>query len=132
MTNHWCPADDDAAIRNLLGLAAYLNDQGEPEDQRRIYAPDATWRLGDQARQGADAMVAAAEARRDQGRLGPSTGTRHLLTVLTVEVTGDTAKAVSYFAFLSGTAITSGGTYRDDLARTEAGWRIAGREIILG
>jgi len=131
MPAHWCPADDDAAIRNVLGLAALLNDQGEPEDQRKVYAPDATWHMGETSRAGADEMVAAAVERRRQGLLGPGTGTRHLMTLLTIAVTGDTARAVAYFVFVKGTAIVSSGTYHDDLARTEAGWRIARREIIL-
>jgi SnoaL-like domain len=55
------------------------------------------------------------------------------MTLLTVEVANDTAKAVAYFVFVfvKGTAIVSSGTYHDDLARTGAGWRIARREIIL-
>jgi 3-phenylpropionate/cinnamic acid dioxygenase small subunit len=131
MSTHRCPADDDAAIRNVLGLAALLNDEGDPEDQREVYAPDATWHLGDITRKGADEMVAAAVGRRNDGLLGPGTGTRHLMTLLTVEVADDTAKAVAYFVFVKGTTIVSSGTYHDDLARTGAGWRIARREIIL-
>jgi 3-phenylpropionate/cinnamic acid dioxygenase small subunit len=131
MSTHRCPADDDAAIRNVLGLAALLNDEGDPEDQRKVYAPDATWHLGDITRKGADEMVAAAVGRRNDGLLGPGTGTRHLMTLLTVEVADDTAKVVAYFVFVKGTAIVSSGTYHDDLARTGAGWRIARREIIL-
>jgi hypothetical protein len=45
MSTHRCPADDDAAIRNVLSLAALLNDEGDPEDQRKVHAPDATWHL---------------------------------------------------------------------------------------
>jgi SnoaL-like domain len=67
MSTHRCPADDDAAIRNVLSLAALLNDEGDPEDQRKVHAPDATWHLapgtwhlGDITRKGADEMVAAA------------------------------------------------------------------------
>jgi hypothetical protein len=102
MSTHRCPADDDAAIRNVLGLAALLNDEGDPEDQREVYAPDATWHLGDITRKGADEMVAAAVGRRNDGLLGPGTGTRHLMTLLTVEVADDTAKAVAYFVFVKG------------------------------
>jgi 3-phenylpropionate/cinnamic acid dioxygenase small subunit len=77
----------------------------------------------------------AAVGRRNDGLLGPGTDARHLMTLLTVEVANDTAKAVAYFVFVfvfvKGTAIVSSGTYHDDLARTGAGWRIARREIIL-
>jgi hypothetical protein len=132
MTSHRCRASDDAAIRNVIGLAAFLGDTGAPEDYRRVYAPDASWRMGDVIQQGADEIVAAAAARRAQGIGGPGSGSRHFVTTLTVEVTGDTATAVSYYAFLAGNAITATGTYRDELARTEAGWQVTRRGITAG
>jgi hypothetical protein len=132
MTTHPCPAGDDAAIRNVIGLTAYLGDQGAPEDYRKVYAPDAIWRIGDVTQSGADEIVAAAAARRAEGVSGPGTGTRHLVTPLTIEVTGDIAESVSYYVFLSGTSIATTGTYHDDLARTEQGWLITRRDITPG
>ena len=129
---HRCPAADEAAIRNVIGLTALLGDQGAPEDYRRVYAPTAVWQMGDAIQSGADEIVAAAAARRAEGVSGPGTGTRHLVTPLTVEVTGDTATAVSYYAFLAGRAIAVTGTYRDQLARTELGWQITRRDITPG
>ncbi len=132
VTGHRCPAEDDAAIRNLLGLAALLGDEGAPEDYRRVYAPGATWRMGTAEQNGADEIVAAAARRRADGISGPGTGTRHLVVPLWVEVTGDSARAVSSFMFLAGTAITVAGTYRDELVRTGQGWRISRREATSG
>jgi hypothetical protein len=125
-------AEDDAAIRNLIGLAALLGDEGTPDDYRRVYAPDATWHMGQTRQSGADAIVAAAAARRAEGVNGPGTGTRHLVVTLHVEVAGDRARAVSYFVFLAGTAIRNAGTYRDELVRTGQGWQIRSREITAG
>jgi len=132
VTAHRCPAADDAAVRNVIGLTALLGDTGAPEDYRRVYAPDATWRMGDVTQAGADEIVAAAAARRDQGISGPVSGRRHFVTTLTVEVAGDRATAVSYYAFLAGNAVAGTGTYHDTLARTEAGWRITRRDITAG
>src|SRR6516162_245846 len=132
VNDHRCPAEDDAAIRNLLGLAALLGDEGAPEDYRRVYAPGATWRMGTVEQAGADEIVAAAASRRAAGISGPGTGTRHLVIPLRVEVTGDSARAVSYFAFLAGTAITVTATYRDELIRTDKGWLISAREVTDG
>jgi hypothetical protein len=132
MSDHRCPAEDDAAIRNLLGLAALLGDEGTPEDYRRVYAPGATWRMGTIEQTGADQIVAAAAERRANGISGPGTGTRHLVVPLRVEVTRDSARTVSYFAFLAGTAITLTGTYRDELIRTDSGWQISAREVTDG
>ena len=127
-----CSAAHDAAIRNLIGLTALLGDTGAPEDYRRVYAPDASWRMGDVAQKGADEIVAAAAIRRRDGISGPGSGTRHLVTALTVEVAGDTARAVSYYAFLAGNTIAVAGTYHDELARTGTGWQITRRDIITG
>jgi len=132
MTDHRCPAEDDAAIRNLLGLTALLGDEGAPADYRRVYAPDATWRMGEAEQAGADEIVAAAARRRADGASGPGTGTRHLVIPLRVTVSGDTARAVSSFLFLAGTTITVAGTYRDDLVRTDRGWLISRRDITPG
>ena len=132
MDEHRCPAADDAAIRNVLGLTGILGDEGAPEDYRKVYAPDAIWHMGETTQSGADQIVAAAAARRAEGVSGPSSGTRHLVVPLTIEVTGDTARAVCYYAFLAGTAIATTGTYRDELARTEAGWQITRRDITPG
>jgi hypothetical protein len=132
VSDHRCPAEDDAAIRNLLGLTALLGDEGAPEDYRRVYAPGATWRMGAIEQTGADQIVAAAAERRANGISGPGTGTRHLVIPLLVEVTGDSARAVSYFAFLAGTTITLTATYRDELIRADGGWQISAREVAQG
>jgi hypothetical protein len=126
---HRCPAADDAAIRNLLGRAALLGDEGDPEDYRQVYAPVATWRWGSDTQDGADEIVAAAAARRAGGISGPGTGTRHLVIPVLIEVTGDSARAFSYFAFLAGTTVTVTGSYRDELTRTSHGWQISGRQV---
>lgn len=125
-------AADDAAIRNLIGLAALLGDEGRPEEYRRVYAPDAIWHMGPTTQSGADEIVAGAAARRAEGISGPGTGTRHLVVTLHVDVAGDSARAVSYYVFLAGTEIRTVGTYRDDLTRTGAGWQIRRREIAAG
>jgi hypothetical protein len=132
MTGHRCPAEDDAAIRNLLGRTALLGDEGAPEDYRQVYTPDATWRMGATEQTGADEIVAAAATRRATGTSGPGTATRHLVVPLQIEVAGNRARAVSYFAFLSGTVIATTGAYRDELIRTEQGWRISRRDITSG
>jgi hypothetical protein len=131
-----CVAEDDAAIRSLIGLAAHLGDEGEPGDYRRVYASDATWRLGDTRQTGIEEIVAATAARRAGGVGGPGSGTRHFVVPLHIEVTGDSARAVSYFQFITGTttapSIAAVGGYRDELVRTGQGWRIRSREITSG
>jgi hypothetical protein len=132
MHDHRCPAEDDAAIRNLLGRTALLGDEGDPEDYREVYAPGATGRRGTIEQAGADEIVAAAAARRADGTSGPGTGTRHVVITLLVEVTGDSARAVSSYLFLTETAITVAGTYRDEFTRSGQGWQISSRDITAG
>ena len=136
MNSHPCAAEDDAAIRSLIGLAAHLGDEGVPDDYRRLYTPDAAWRMGDARQTGIDEITVAAAARRAEGVSGPGTGTRHFVVPLHIEVTGDSARAVSYFQFITETAaapsIALVGSYRDELARTDRGWRIRSRDITLG
>jgi hypothetical protein len=132
MHDHPCPAGDDAAIRNLLGRTALLGDEGDPEEYREVYAPGATWRMGAVEQVGADEIVAGAADRRANGTSGPGTGTRHVVIPLLVEITGDSARAVSTYLFLTGTAITVAGTYHDEFTRSSRGWQISSRDITAG
>ncbi|HEX3962793.1 MAG TPA: hypothetical protein VHZ03_40200 [Trebonia sp.] len=67
-----------SSLVTLIGLTAFLGDQGAPEDYRKVYAPDVVWRMGEHVQFGADEIVAAAVARRAEGVSG--TGTRLLVT----------------------------------------------------
>ncbi|MEV4835757.1 nuclear transport factor 2 family protein [Nonomuraea sp. NPDC049486] len=129
-------AEDEVLIRSLIGLAAHLADEGEPDDYRALYTSDATWSFGGSTQQGADEIVAATRQRRAEGVSGPGTNTRHLVVPLHVTVTGDTATAVSYFLFFGDTtgtpAVRVFGVYTDELVRTPEGWRISSRTSRAG
>jgi hypothetical protein len=129
-------AEDEVLIRNLIGLAAHLADEGEPDDYRVLYTPDATWSFGGSTQHGVEEIVAATRQRRAEGVSGPGTGTRHLVVPLHVTVNGDTATAVSYFLFLADTTGTPVvrvfGVYTDELVRTPEGWRIRSRTSRAG
>ncbi|MEV0595523.1 nuclear transport factor 2 family protein [Nonomuraea cavernae] len=122
------PTHDHVLIRDLIGRAAHLADEGTPDDYRTLYTPDATWTFGTSAQEGVDEIVEATRLRRAEGVSGPGTATRHLVVPLHVTVDGDTATAVSYFLFFTDTTSTPVvrvfGVYTDELARTPEGWRI--------
>jgi ketosteroid isomerase-like protein len=128
--------DDDAAIRSLIGRAAHLGDEGDPDDYRSIYTADATWVMGSAEQHGIEEIVSATAQRRREGVSGPGTATRHFVTPLHVDVAGDTATAHSYFLFLGDTTgtpvIRLFGTYTDRLLRTADGWRIQHRTAQVG
>src|SRR5690606_5591948 len=115
---------DEALIRSLIGRAAFLADEGQPDDYRSLYTNDATWTFGEHTQDGIEEIVEATRQRRAQGVSGPGTNTRHLVVPLTVSVDGDTATAISYFLFFGDTdsrpEVRMFGVYYDDLARTPA------------
>lgn len=125
------PSTDDASIRSLIGRAAFLADEGSPEDYRGLYTDDATWTFGGSKQTGIEEIVAATRQRRAEGVSGPGTGTRHLVVPLTVAVDGDSATAVSYFLFFGNVGavpeVRMFGVYADELVRTPKGWRIRNR-----
>ncbi len=128
MTN---PNQDDALIRSLIGRAAHLGDEGEPDDYRDLYTADATWSMGESTQTGIEAIVEATRQRRVQKVSGPGTDTRHLVVPLHVNTEGDTGTAISYFLFFVNVAtipeVRMFGVYEDALVRTPAGWRIRHR-----
>jgi len=123
--------DDDARIRAVLSLAAYLADEGPLHDYDRVYTQDATWSAGGTTQTGLEEIIAASQGRRDSGRTGPGSHNRHVTLPVSVTVDGDQAETVSYFMFVTSTNATPEikmfATYRDKLRRTENGWRIIER-----
>ncbi|GIH06702.1 hypothetical protein Rhe02_47690 [Rhizocola hellebori] len=123
--------DDDALIRSLIGRAAHLGDEGEPDDYRTLYTDDAVWTMGESTQTGIEAIVEATRQRRLQKVSGPGTDSRHLVVPLHVSTNGDTASAVSYFLFFVNVAtvptVKMFGVYEDELARLPVGWRIRRR-----
>jgi ketosteroid isomerase-like protein len=128
--------DDELAIRSLVGRMALLSDEGAAEDYALVYSSDAVWTMAGRTQTGIGEIVAAARGRREQGTGGPGSHNRHLVVPLQVDVTGDTALAVSYFLFLADTAaaptVRSFGVYRDSFARVDGEWRIRRRTIDAG
>ncbi|MCP9948309.1 nuclear transport factor 2 family protein [Actinomadura madurae] len=126
------PSDDDAEIRAVLLLAAFLADEGKLTDDDRVYTQDATWSAGGTRQTGLEAIIAASQGRRDSGLTGAGSHTRHVTIPVSVTVDHDKAEAVSYFMFVTSTNATPQikmfSTYRDRLRRTENGWRITERE----
>ncbi|MDD3797799.1 MAG: nuclear transport factor 2 family protein [Novosphingobium sp.] len=127
------PADpaDELAIRNLIARMAHIADRGAVEDYAPMMTPDARWILptGDET-VGPEEMMAGVRARRAGGTAGPGSGTRHLITTVTVEVDGDTARGWSYWLYVttgSDPKILMNGLYTDTFRRTGGGWRFSGR-----
>jgi 3-phenylpropionate/cinnamic acid dioxygenase small subunit len=138
-------ADADAEIRSLLARIAHLADIGDLDDYIALFADDAVWAMPDNPsmgmpaseKRGIDEIRAGAEERRAEGRQGPGTNTRHVLTTTSVVVeSDDRATARSYFMFFGDTAtqptLRNMGQYDDVLVRGERGWQLAHRTITFG
>jgi 3-phenylpropionate/cinnamic acid dioxygenase small subunit len=139
---------DDGEIRNLIALLAQHADIGTVEDYVALFTPDAEWvmpaipqsGLAASTRRGRAEIEAGVRERRASGVQGPGTHTAHVVTSTIVQFVGaappDRAIAESIWLFVLDTGsnprVTGFGRYRDTVARTADGWRLARREITLG
>ena len=129
-------AADELAVRNVVGLMAQLADGPDVDAYVDLFTPDGMWEMPGAPRHGHDDIRAGSLARRAAGDIGPGSSTRHVVTILSVTVDGDAATADSVWQFFADTdtepRVQLMGTYRDDLVRTPAGWKMARRRITIG
>lgn len=113
-----------------------LADEGDLEEYVDLFTDDALWEMPGNAIQGRDNLLAGAIERRSAGTVGPGSNTRHVITTQAVAVDGDEAISDAYWQFWVNTAtepsIALFGTYRDRMARTDGGWKLAHRTISYG
>jgi len=132
-------------IRNLIARVAQYADSGEIADYCALFTKDAVWamppapKLGLPAseRTGIDVIEAGVRERRGSGMQGPGTNTKHVVTTIAVDVTGpDDATGRTYWMFYTDTtgdpAVLNMGHYEDTFRRTDAGWKLARRTIVMG
>jgi hypothetical protein len=124
--------DREAIIGLTLAYCSAL-DTGAYEQLRGVFTPDATAGLGGSGQVGVDQII-----ERVSSALGGFDRCEHRLTDHWVEVAGDTATARCSVRALhmrpSGETppvYIVGGIYEDRLVRTDAGWRISHRELIV-
>jgi ketosteroid isomerase-like protein len=130
------PAEDDAAVRNVIALLAQRADGGDVDAYVDLFTPDASWEMPGAPRKGHADIRSGSLARRSAGETGPGTHTRHVVTTTAVTVNRDSAEADSYWLFLVDTSreprVRLMGTYHDTFERTAAGWKLARRQISFG
>ncbi|CAN5691237.1 hypothetical protein BH09ACT8_BH09ACT8_59500 [soil metagenome] len=127
---------DDAAIRNLIARIAQLADSGDADTYASCFTVDAAWEMPEAPRRGRADIRAGSQARRVAGEIGPGSGSRHLVGTTVVYVTGDSARATSYFQYFAQTTTTPQlrliGQYDDEFVRCADGWLLDHRRITLG
>jgi hypothetical protein len=132
---------DELDIRNVIAKLGILGDGGSLADYADLIKQDARWEMAAEAGKpplfpavvGRDAIVAAAQKRRDEGTSGPGSHNYHLFSTIAVDVAGDAATAITYLVFLKSAHKTPEvalfRTYRDKFVRTSDGWKLAHRFI---
>jgi len=132
-------------IRNLLARLAQLADSGDTDEYVSLLTDDIVWAmppnpsigLAASERRGHEEIAAGQRERMEAGHQGPGSATMHTVSTTSVAFDGDnTATAQSAFAYWGDTttapAVRSMGRYLDTFRRTEAGWKLARREITFG
>ena len=131
-------AADEWEVRTVIvRLAQYADGLGSCEEYADLFTEDADWMMPGAPRHGRSDILAGSIARRAEGTVGPGSNTRHVIASTAVDfVDDDTAVAESYWLFFVETnetpRLTLMGHYRDTLRRTDAGWRMARREVAFG
>ena len=133
-------------IRNVLARLAQLADRGETDAYVALLTDDVVWAmpanptigLAASERRGREEIGRGQRERMAAGHQGPGSNTMHVVTTIAVDVAtdGDWAVAESYFQYWGDTAtapeIRNLGRYRDELRRTDEGWKLARRSISFG
>ena len=135
---------DELAIRNVIARLAHLADGGDLDQYLSLMTEDVVWSmpanpgvgLPASERHGHEEIAAGVRDRTAQHLQGPGSDTMHVVTSVAVELRGDEATSESTFLFF-GTAtqqptVRSMGRYRDELRRTDDGWKLARRTIRFG
>lgn len=129
---------DEAAVRNLVAAVARAADGDDIDAYVDLFTPDASWEMPGGERRGHDDIRAGSIERRDAGLIGPGSFARHTVSTVVVDVDSDAdrATASSTWQFWADTAgsprLVLMGAYEDELARTDAGWKLARRVITIG
>jgi ketosteroid isomerase-like protein len=127
------PAADRAAIVQLTIDYCWALDTHDWEALRDVFTPDVVGHLGAGGQQGCDQII-----ERVSSVLEPLDDSQHMVTSHQVRIDGDTATSRCYLhaqhvrhAAEGGPNYVVAGRYEDRFVRTDAGWRIAERRLVV-
>lgn len=127
---------DELAVRTLIARIAQLADDGDLADYVACFTEDARWDMPGAPRRGRAEIMAGAVERRAAGGTGPGSNSRHVITTVAVDVSGDTAHASAYWLFYTATTeapqLSLMGRYDDTYVRSADGWQLDHRKIVFG
>ena len=119
-------------IRELMATYAMAMDACRFDDVGACFAPDAEWITNYGAARGPAEIETFIRGIVPVKGEGPQR--KHYITNIIIRVDGDTASAVSDYLIIreseNGLIPVMGGTYKDRLRKTEAGWRFSRKELV--
>jgi 3-phenylpropionate/cinnamic acid dioxygenase small subunit len=122
------PADDRAAITELLALHGHLIDDGELDRLDALFVPSVSYdvtALGGGVLHGIEAIRQAALALGDRNPVG-----HHVTNVVLTEQADGSVRGRSKGIGVNADGTTGTVTYEDTIVRTGDGWRIRARVVI--
>lgn len=124
--------EEEAAIRRLLAEYCHCYDDGRADDFAALFTDDATFTVKGRAREG------RAQIHEHIGIQKPGMAPGQHVTynsVIDIDESGDTARALTDFAYLKktddGFTISNAGRYYDRLVREPDRWRFQTRVIVF-
>jgi hypothetical protein len=131
-------ADDPLAaqleITDLLARVAHATDADEITTLLDCLTEDVVIEREGQRTTGQAEMRALSLSAREQGTVGPRSNIRHVLTTISVTISGARATSRSVWLLVETAVPTPGiievGEYRDVLQNTPTGWKLARRRIL--
>ena len=79
---------DELEVRNVIARLAQLADDGDLDEYVSLFTADTEWLIPGNHRIGHDVIRSGAVERREQGVTGPGSGTRHVISTISVVVAG--------------------------------------------
>lgn len=124
-------AADITAITDLIHKLALYSDKATVEQWGALIADDVYVDLFGSVSSGREATLAGSRERRASGRTGPGSGSRHLVTTVSINVDGDRATGDVTVLFYTATdpeaLLGRVVNYADTYTRNADGWKLLHR-----
>jgi hypothetical protein len=124
---------DRQEIVDLTIRYTWIIDHGPREQLREIFTDDAVFFLDVRRMNGVNEIIDKVD-----GTLGPLSSSQHLISNHQVQIDGNNATCSCYLQAQHTLHGTEGGDnyilaghYLDELIRTDTGWRISQRELVI-
>jgi 3-phenylpropionate/cinnamic acid dioxygenase small subunit len=118
--------EDRFAINDLIAMHGHLCDSGDLDRFDEIFTADVECEVGGTVLVGCAGLADAGRALGADNPVG-----HHVTNIVLLETSGDQVQAVSKFLGVKADGTTGSGTYVDTIVRTDAGWRIGRRRVIV-